>query len=660
MKKLNHKMLLCALAVASSSLWGMNVASADVVAPDNSIVPEQNVVDTDVRGKVESQMQNIATTAQEVKAPAVSKPASAEAITKYVDQEAIASMNKWKEARPSEEAIENTKAYEGKTIVSVDVVGLKGIPESMVLDFIHAKAGDKFNAKTIEEDRNALYNTGYFYDNYPTYKVVPEGVKITYHLLENPILHSVTVEGNTVFTSKQIENSLGIKPGQIINLKELNDNLATIENAYHDAGYILARLGSMGLDESGNLVLVFDEGHLVGYKVKGNDKTKTKVILREMRMKPGAVFNSNLARRSMQRIYNLGFFEDVQVRLVPVKENSNDVIMELTVIERRTGTFGIGAGYSNQDGLLGNISISDTNFRGMGDTIKSNYEFGGKDGKNKGFSFSYIRPWLDSKETTGSFTYYNRKFEYTDYNNDGAGIETYDKRTKGIEINFGRPQDEYTTNFVGFRIGDTKYLDHVSGLNRKKEFPTWVAKNFGTTRAITASHVHDTRDNIYYPTEGVRTSYSLEYAGLGGDFNYKKFTANWQKYYPVGHAQVVAVRANAGIALGDIPDSAMFDVGGQNSIRGYRDGQFTGKRMVMGTVEYRFPIVKKVQGALFADIGDAWSGPQYPWNTIEAKMSLHHSVGVGLQMETPIGPLRIDYGWGSDGGRAHFNIGSSF
>ena len=537
---------------------------------------------------------------------------------------------------------------------------MKKIAKEDILNVLTVKAGDKFNIKNIEQDRNNIYNTGYFYDNYPSYEVVPEGVKITYHVMENPVLNSVEILGNQVYSTDKIEDMLTVKKGEILNIRQLNTDLANIEASYRQDGYILAKLRDISIDESGNLTLTFNEGILEGYVVKGNDKTKDYVITREMRIKPGEVFDAKKARRSMQRVYNLGFFEDVSVKILPGKEDPNNIIMELTVIEKRTGSFGIGAGYSSEDGLLGMVSIGDTNFRGTGDSVKAMYEYGGDGGDDSGYSISYTKPWLDEKETTGTFRIYDRKFEYDDYDNGGDLIETYDKKNQGYELNFGRPTDEYTMNYLGFKINNTEYRGHEDGLDRSKN-TEWLDNNFGETRSIIASQVRDTRDNIFYPTEGTRTSLSVEYAGLGGDFDYTKLTGSVQKYYKVGHAQVLAFRGSAGYANEDLPEAALFEVGGQNSVRGYRDGQFSGNRMLMGTMEYRFPLMNKVQGALFTDVGDAWGGKSWgSWSSIEEDLDLHASVGLGLQMQTPIGAMRLDYGWGEDGGRLHFNVGGNF
>ena len=682
MKRKNYKLLVCALTMANFGFLGLNNCSAASSIEPNvtenhpvmeNIISSEKMTKDEVNEKVDETMENAVIDANVKSDKNITvqttpdKQNSAEvkdSKDKVHDEAAIAKMNQWKEQRPTEETIKDSvSAYAEKTIVSVDVVGADIVPKEDVLSVLKIKAGDKFDMKNIEQDRAAIYNMGYFYDNYPSFEVVPEGVKITYHVMENPVLRSVEITGNRVYSTEQIKSMLNVKTGEILNLRQLNIDLANIETAYRQNGYILAKLKDISIDESGNLSLQFNEGILEGYAVKGNDKTKDYVITREMRMKPGEVFNSEKARRSMQRVYNLGFFEDVSVKLLPGQQDPDNIIMELTVVEKRTGSFGIGAGYSSQDGLLGMVSIGDTNFRGTGDSVKAMYEFGGDDGDDSGYSISYTKPWLDEKETSGTFRIYNRKYEYDDYNNDGDDIETYNKKNEGYELNFGRPINEYTTNFLGFRINKTEYRGHESGPYDRStpQYAEWRDNNFGETRSIIATQIRDTRDNIYFPTEGSRTSIGVEYAGLGGDFDYTKLTLSGQKYYKVGHAQVIAIRGSVGYSNDDLPENAVFEVGGQNSVRGYRDDQFSGNKMVMGTVEYRFPLANKVQGAIFTDVGDAWGGKSWgPWNDVEDELTLHSSVGVGMQVQTPIGAVRLDYGWGEDGGRLHFTVGGSF
>ena len=561
----------------------------------------------------------------------------------------------WGKNRPQEDLIEKySKEYEGQTIVDTVFEGAAPATETTAKAALTMRTGDMFTTKGMNNDRDAIYNTGYFYDLFPTFEKVPEGVVITYHVLENPILKSISITGNTVIKTEDLLKHVTVKPGEILNSRTLQQNVQGIKEAYREDGYILAKVTDMNIDKEGNLTLKINEGVLEGYKVKGNTKTKDYVILREMRQKPGEPFNSKKARRSMQRVYNLGFFEDVNIKMNPGVE-PNAVVMELDVKERRTGTFGIGAGYSTADGIIGLISLGDTNFRGTGDAVSLTFQKTGGDKDARGYTFSWRHPWLDSKETVGTFSIYNRTYEYDDYNTDGALVESYMRKYSGGEITLGRPMSEYSTNYVTFRNRDDQYVRHINegGTINRSGDTDWKNNNFGVTRSITLSHVTDTRDNIYNPTQGGKVSLSGEVGGFGGDFNFQKFTIEDQRFIKVGHAQVVALRGKYGVGRGEISEFNLYKVGGQDSVRGYRENQFRGTRMALATLEYRFPIVSKVQGAIFTDWGGAWSDGLNP-------QDLHGSIGVGLSFNTPLGPLRFDYGRGKNGGRVHFSVGGSF
>lgn len=561
----------------------------------------------------------------------------------------------WAKNRPEDKTLEEgSKQYEGQTIVDTQFEGTTALTQSTAKAAISMRTGDMFTYKGLSKDRDAIYNAGYFYDLYPTFKKVPEGVIITYHVLENPILASVKIEGNTVESNETLNALMTVKQGEILNSRVLQQNVQAIQDQYRKDGYILAKVTDMDIDRAGNLKLKINEGVLEGYKVKGNTKTKDHVILREMRQKPGEPFNSKKARRSMQRVYNLGFFEDVNIKMNP-GVNPNAVVMELDVKEKRTGSFGIGAGYSSEDGIIGMVSIGDTNFRGTGDAVSLTYEKSGSDSDAHGYSLSYRHPWIDSKETVGTVRIYNRTYEYDDYDTNGSLKETYMRKYAGGEVTLGRPVSEYSTNYVTLRNRKDQYIRHIDDGNAgdRSADTAWLNDNFGTTRSITLEHVTDNRDNIYNPTQGGRISLSGEVAGIGGDFDFQKVTIEDQRYHKVGHAQVIALRGQYGVGWGHISEFNQYKVGGQSSLRGYREDQFRGDRMALATLEYRFPIVSKVQGALFTDWGAAWSDGYTPEN-------IHGSVGIGLALTTPIGPLRLDYGRGSDGGRVHFTVGGSF
>ena len=617
--------------------------------------------------------------ARETPAAAGTQSAAADQVTKQAEGQQDARTQAWVKSRPAEDIITKAmKQYEGKTIVDTTFDGTTELTAKMAKSTLTMHTGDMFTTSGLQKDREAIFATGYFYDLYPTVEQVPEGIVLTYHVLENPVLKSVKIEGNTVEKTADLEPLITVKPGEILNSRTLHENVQAIQKLYRKDGYILAKITDLNIDKDGNLTVRINEGKLEGFKVKGNTKTKDYVILREMRQKVGEPFNSTKARRSMQRVYNLGFFEDVNIKMNP-GVNPNAVIMEIDVKEKRTGSFGIGAGYSSEDGVIGMLSVSDTNFRGTGDAVSVSYEVSGDDSDAHGYTFSWRHPYIDAKETVGTLKIYNRTYEYSDYDEDGNLKEEFMRKYSGGEVTFGRPVSEYSTNYVTLRNRKDEYDNfdesdestrystqegeyytdsegyvHILGRSGPR-WAQWRKDNFGLTRSVILEHVTDNRDNIYNPTTGGRVSLTGEFAGLGGDFDYQKFDIEDQRYFKVGHAQVIALRGQLGGSHGHISEYSRFRIGGQSSLRGYRDEQFRGTRMFLATAEYRFPIVSKVQGAIFTDWGSAWSDDWQP----DADL-IHGSVGVGISLNTPVGPLRLDYGRGDQGGRVHFTVGGTF
>lgn len=592
------------------------------------------------------------------------------------------------QAEPVEDVVqakpENKLAqYLGKTITKQSVIGSTVLSEEEVLAVVKTKPGMELTEIGLSEDLGAIYDMGWFYDLRPEFKEVPEGVQVVYHVLENPTYSKLNLVGNTVIDKQKINALFNLEEGSVVNLKDINRRVLKLEEEYRQAGYILARVTDVHMDQDGTLNLTVNEGIVEDFKVKGNVKTKDYVITREMRLKKGQPFNAKDARRSMQRIYNLGYFEDVNVKLNPGKE-PNSVEVEVSVVEMNTGTFGIGAGYSSADGFVGMISIGDKNFRGIGDAINIRWEFGGEDNKN--YDFSYTRPWLDDKETRATINLYDITNEYADYNIDGDEIARYDKKRRGQELTLSRrAEGEFISNYITIKNRDDIYEGEADGYEKdpdqyyEKQFGPrdvygeqsryWESyypktaeerrkENFGVTRSITLGRVLDSRDNVYDPHEGKRISYSIEHAGfMGGDFDFTKFTADYRYYYRAGGEAVWALNLGAGYADGDMPLSQRFSMGGSDTLRGYEDDQFRGNSMVKATLEYRFPIVKKVQGVLFTDNGYAWDKrfqDDFDFGLIK------NSFGVGLRINSPLGPVKLDYGYGDEGGKFHFSFGGQF
>lgn len=568
------------------------------------------------------------------------------------------------------------EAQVGKTITSVDFEGIPEEVKAKLAPLIQSKPGSTVTVEGIRNDVASLGSIGVFSQIRPVFVSVPEGVKLTYQLVSNPVVKNVEFSGNTVFTSDYLKSIMQIPKDSVLNFVLVNQKLREIEDLYLKQGYMLVSIPNVQVSADGTLHIDISEGIVEDIVIVGNEKTKNYVITRELKLKKGKPFNKFLASRSMERLYNLGYFEDVNMKLLPGKTNEHDVIIEIDVIEQKTGIVTVGAGYSDADGTVGIIELGDTNFRGTGDKVNLHWEFGGAgDGKN--YTLSYTRPWINDNGDSLGASIFNRIYKYDDYDANGDKVAEYDKRRKGWNLTWGHVSDEYRTNYFNFESSKESYDDH-DGLETGEVMDKYLAKNnitdyhdsdwykaimdnFGTTNSFTFTHVFDNRDNYFNASKGRRISFAAQWGGhgLGGDYDFYKFTAEGRFYKALGNGHILALRLMGGYIDGDVSYGNLFDLGGSDTLRGYEDDQFKGKKMYAATLEYRFPIAKKVQGVLFTDAGSTWGIDEgkIPWYTDDD--SLNWSVGVGIRLQTPIGPIRLDYGHG-DRNKFNFSFGTQF
>lgn len=573
-------------------------------------------------------------------------------------------------------------AQEGKTITKVD---FKGVPEEVkhkLFPLLQSKPGSIVTTELIRNDVASLGSTGVFSQISPEFSSVPEGIKIDYKLVSNPVVHQVKFSGNTIFTDKYLQSVMDVPQDSVLNFVLVNQKIRQIENLYLQQGYILVSVPTVQVTPDGILNIAIEEGRIEDISLVGNEKTKDKVILRELRFKKGQPFNKFLASRSMERLYNLGYFEDVNMKLLPGKYGDHNVIVEIDVVEQKTGIITVGAGYSESDGMVGVLEVGDTNFRGTGDKVNVHWEFGGS-GRGRNYQLSYTKPWINSNGDSLGASVFNRVYQYDDYNAKGETIAEYDKRRQGWNLTWGRVSDEYRTNYLNFESVKESYDDRdgfqwggvareaftkdykKKGFKDQKEMEKdWYNKiqnNFGRTNSLTFTHVFDNRDNYFNASHGKRLSYSLQWGGhgLGGKYDFYKVTAEGRFYKSLSNGHILALRLMGGYINGDVAYGNLFDLGGANTLRGYEDEQFKGNKMYAATLEYRFPIAKKVQGVVFTDMGSTWGidNGQIPW--YEDDTSIHFSAGVGIRLQTPIGPIRLDYGHG-DRNKFHFSFGTQF
>ncbi|MBI2914317.1 MAG: BamA/TamA family outer membrane protein [Firmicutes bacterium] len=527
-------------------------------------------------------------------------------------------------------------------VSSIAIRGNDNVPAEEIFAAIkHTKVGESFDAAKTQEDLKSIYALGYFSDLSADLGGNGGGVRVTFKVVENPVIKDITVSGIPGVSAGSLKPLLTVKEGEVLDWRKLNSDREVLTGKVWQALGVLARLEDASIDAKGVLKLTLAGIRLGQIRVEGNKKTREYVIRREFSLKPGDVVDAKELSRSLRRVLMLGFFDEVSADFGEVKASDPDKIdVVVNVKERSTGAASFGAGYSSQDGLVGQIDVSDRNFSGNGQQAGLRWEFGKK--KNT-YDISFFEPFADDNRTSVGFNLYNRQFKRD--NDDGSQTE----QKVGGDISVGRPYGEFSRGYLRLRAERWSIQPEAGGSDE------------GTIHSLGLSYVTDTSDHPFYPTTGYRSRLSFEVGGyfLGGDNDFTKSEAALTKYLKAGDGgQTWALRVQAGSATGDVPKTEKYRVGGGDTIRGYNYGEFPGTSMLVLSGEYRFPVSKGVQGVVFTDAGTAWDGST--GETLVGLDSLKMGYGLGIRVDTPIGVLRIDYGVGEAGGRSYFSLGQSY
>lgn len=531
-------------------------------------------------------------------------------------------------------------------VKAIAVEGNREIQSEVILAAVKAsKVGEAVSEELVRKDLQAIMDLGYFFNTSARFAPVDGGVKLIFEVVENPKLKAIELTGAPDVPKEPLIEAVGLKPGEIINGKQLQEGLrALLDRSVKDFGIPL-RISDVAVDESGTVKVKLNETRIGQISISGNEKTKDHVIRRELSIKQGDVLNLKELEKSLRRVLNLGFFDEVGRKFAETKDpDVADVTIE--VKERKTGTATFGAGYSSSDGLLGYVEVADENFFGRGQRVNIKWEFGQR---RTTYDLGFYEPNVDGKWTSMGFRLYNTQ-RTLDQIEDGTPM-TYNDRETGGEVTLGRRLSEDTRIYGKVKIED---------ISRTTSDGTLVVGGQGRNRSITAGVVNDTRDFFLKPSKGTRSDFSVEWAGamLGSDYTFAKYNADLSHYLKVGRAgQVVALHLGAGYLdyRGQEPVLERFLVGGADTVRGYENNAFAGDKYLVLNAEYRFQLSKGLTGVVFADSGDAWSsGDPVELSTLKT------GYGLGLRVDTPVGMMRIDYGVGRDGGKTYFSLGQTF
>lgn len=595
-------------------------------------------------------------------------------------------------------------------VVAVEVEGNRQVDTNYILSIVGTKAGQPAEREQIDKDVEAIYNLGFF--SYVDVRVEPvaDGIKVVYVVQENPVVKEIRFEGNEVYSEDELKELVFTKPGNIFNSVFFRHDLERIRNKYQDDGYAMMRVRDVQIEE-GVITVKILEPKVGEIAVQGNEKTKTYVIEREIKLKPGDHFNAKVLRHSLNKLQRLGYFETVNVGFEPTQDPAFVNII-VSVEEQRTGRIGLTMGHGSSSGWSGGLSYEDTNWKGLGHTASVGFETGKRDQ----YWITYEEPFMDVDYYSWRVNLY--RWEWDDIENyiGGESVFEYEETRTGISVGAGKkfkrdprlswyatldwhdsdiPYDDirwykdFERAAEEVRETDTtgKYKDKTVEEIQRIYFDEHMQS--GKTFSITGRLQRSTLDEYLSYPKGDVVSLNVEQAldFLGSDWDFTKYWLEARYYTPVTRIGEVfdidlgtedtpvifAARVRAGFSSGEIPFMDQYFLGGDRDLRGYEEDEFYGTEMFLANFELRIPIEQAFGLVFFYDAGNAW-GDSDPlidqlYRTVgrgERRSSsfdlsdLHDSYGIGVRVRTPLGNLRIDLAEGEYETYTHFGFGELF
>jgi len=559
-------------------------------------------------------------------------------------------------------------------IKAIDVEGNKQVSDAEIKKYMATKPSfwfltrgvfdeDKFQAD-LDRIRSFLRSKG-FLDAQVTsrFEYSPDGkfMYITIIVDEGRkyLIGEIDVEGDIKFSELEIRDLIKVRSGYPFDYQKIKQDIDRIQEFYFDRGYMDAEVDVKHkydpASDRMNLVFIANANNevFVGkVNIKGNIKTKNKVIRRELRVYPGAKYDGAKLKKSKERIYNLGYFEDVYFDTVST-DDPEVKDLNVTVKETKTGELSFGGGYSSVDSFIGFVQIRQRNFdilkwptfTGAGQDLIIRGEMGSA---RTNYLISWTDPWIFDMPYLFGFDLYR-----TEDNKYGGTGYDYDETRTGGSLRIGKDLTDDINTMLIYNLEEVKIGGVDSG-------DAYLKSEEGTNKIsrLTWSIKWDTRDNVYAPRNGWVTGLSLENAGgfIGGDKNFFK-TYTYGSYYKTFFEKIVLeLGSRGGIVTSygnsdSVPIYERFFAGGATTIRGYEqravgprdaaNNPIGGESLFIGNVEVGFPVFKNViRGAVFFDFGNVWE------NTGDFfKGGVKSGAGIGIRVKTPIGPVRLDWGY---------------
>ncbi|MBW4463429.1 MAG: BamA/TamA family outer membrane protein [Nodosilinea sp. WJT8-NPBG4] len=568
--------------------------------------------------------------------------------------------------------------------------------ENLIYSVIETQAGRTTTRTQLQQDINSIFATGYFADVDAQPEDTDLGVRVTFLVQPNPVLTDVRLEGNEVLPQTIVDEIFDEQKGEIINLIDFQEGILELNQWYQDQGYVLAQVVAApqvspdgvvtlevaeGVIESIEVRYINDQGQAVddeGNPVRG--RTRPFIITREFETEPGEVFNQARIEQDFQRVFGLGIFEDVVPGLEPAEDDPRKVKLIVNVSERNTGSVAAGLGFNFTGDLFGTVSFRQDNFGGNNQKFSAEAQLSTRDIL---FDVSFTDPWIAGDPFRTSYTVNafarsanNLNFEDGPNPINLANGDQVRIRRLGTGITFSRPFDNGWTVAVGTLIQNVSARDadgRVNAVDAEGRPLTASSRGVDDLWTFPVSATLDRRNDAFNPTSGSVLRLNTEQSvplGRGSIFM-NRLRGSYSYYIPLRllnfaeGPQALALNFQAGTIVGELPPYEAFTLGGTNSIRGYDEGEVgSGRSYAQFTAEYRFPLFSFLGGALFLDVGsDLGSGNSVPGapGPARGKPGSGIGYGAGVRVSTPLGPLRVDYGFSNQGeGRIHFGFGERF
>ena len=575
-----------------------------------------------------------------------------------------------------------------KSIVIKDVriYGNTNLTKKEIMKDIPVKVGGYYSKKRIAEGYENLRKSGLFRQVIPDIKKQGNGVVVEYYVVENPVITGVNIIGNTIYSTEELMLDFKTKPNQVLNANNLRADGAALLKKYNDDGYVLARILDVTLNNSFEVEIFLSEGitRNIEYKKmvtkqRGERrqptdnllKTKEYVIDREVELHEDTIFNINEYNETVKNLMRLGYIKNVKYETRDIIGDPDGQTVVLLIEEDRTARIQGAVSYGSELGLLGMLSLEETNWKGRGQDLSLNFEKSDEDYTS--FSINFSDPWIkDTDRISWGWSLYRNEYE----NDDSEAFSQIE--TSGFRVNVGKGLSKYVRLNLS---GKVEYVE-TSPLDFSELRPSEKEKYYDDkywVYSLTPSISYDTRNNRFDPTKGEFFKFGVELGyATGEEADYFANTTFEARKYHRGFTKdnTFAYRLVLGFQTDGTKESQRYWVGGGSTLRGFDGGDFKGTQKAVINIENRTRFNDVLGGVVFFDIGRAWNykgidqgyignGADKPNYDEKFPDDFAMSAGVGLRINTPMGPLRFDFGWpiGSDrrsGMEFYFNMGQSF